>query len=138
MTLFYLDASALVKMVREEPESGALDCFVDDADIVTSEIAIVELMRAARRAAAVEPRLPGDLLAAQAAELLESIGLLGLGRDILIQAARLEEPFLRALDAVHISSALTLPELDAFVTYDERQSAAARMSGLRTISPGWA
>jgi hypothetical protein len=28
-----------------------------------------------------------------------------------------------------------LSPLDAFVTYDERQSAAARLSGLRTVTP---
>jgi hypothetical protein len=29
-----------------------------------------------------------------------------------------------------------LAPLDGFVTYDERQAAAARLAGLRTMSPG--
>ena len=135
MTLLYLDASALVKLVRDEPESDALDRYLDGADIISSEIAIVELMRAARRAPLVDPRLDGELLAQGSAELLESVALLPVEHDVLLRAAGLEEPFLRALDAIHIASALVLDELDAFVSYDERQSAAARIAGLRTTAP---
>jgi predicted nucleic acid-binding protein len=135
VTLLYLDASALVKLAREEPHSEALDRFVGAAGIVSCEIAIVELMRAARRAPAIDPRLDAELLRRACAELLESIALVPLDRDVILRAAGLDEPHLRALDALHIASALTLGELDAFVTYDERQSAAARIAGLRTISP---
>jgi len=135
VTLLYLDASALVKLVRDEPESDALDRYLDGADIISSEIAIVELMRAARRAPLVDPRLDGELLAQGSAELLESVALLPVEHDVLLRAAGLEEPFLRALDAIHIASALVLDELDAFVSYDERQSAAARIAGLRTTAP---
>jgi len=34
-----------------------------------------------------------------------------------------------------VTSALALAPLDAFVSYDERQSAAARLAGLRTVAP---
>jgi predicted nucleic acid-binding protein len=43
---------------------------------------------------------------------------------------------LRALDAIHVAAAISAAPLDAFVSYDERQSAAARLAGLRTIAPG--
>jgi hypothetical protein len=33
-------------------------------------------------------------------------------------------------------AAVDLSLLDAFVRYDERQAAAARLAGLRTVSPG--
>jgi hypothetical protein len=36
----------------------------------------------------------------------------------------------------HVASAVDLHPLDAFVTYDERQAAAARLAGLRTMAPG--
>ena len=45
-------------------------------------------------------------------------------------------PALRALDAIHIASAADLAPLDGFVTYDERQAAAARLAGMRTFAPG--
>lgn len=135
MTLLYLDASALAKLVLEEAESEALDRYVEDADLVSSEIAIVELMRAAWRAPLIEPRLEPDLLVRASAELLESVALVPVDREILVAAAALEEPFLRALDAVHVACALALGRLDAFITYDDRQGAAARLAGLRTARP---
>jgi uncharacterized protein len=136
VTLLYLDASALMKLVRHEEGTRELDLFIGDADIVSSELALVEIMRAARRAPAIDPRLGADAIAATAGELLESVALLPLQGDVLVRAANFPEPFLRALDAIHVASALSLTELDAFVTYDERQAAAARMAGLRTIAPG--
>lgn len=43
---------------------------------------------------------------------------------------------LRALDAIHVASALRLGgEVDGFVTYDERQADAARAVGLQVYAP---
>lgn len=135
MALFYADASALVKLVRDEPESEALRAFVDDADLVSCELVLAELPRAVRRAAADDPRLPLEALVARTGELLEAVALLALDRDLLAFAGALAEPALRALDAIHIAAAVDLSPLDAFVSYDERQSAAARLAGLRTVQP---
>lgn len=94
MALFYADASALVKLVRGEPESEALRAFVDDADLVCCELALAELPRAIRRAAADDPRLPLEALIARAGELLEAVALLPLDRDLLAVAGALAEPAL--------------------------------------------
>lgn len=48
----------------------------------------------------------------------------------------LEEPILRALDAIHLAAAIDVSPIDALVSYDERQSAAARLAGLHTVAPG--
>jgi hypothetical protein len=40
------------------------------------------------------------------------------------------------LDAIHLAAATDLSPIDGFVCYDERQSAAARLAGLRTVDPG--
>ena len=136
MALFYLDASALVKLVREEPESSALRAYLDEADLVSSELTLTEVPRAIRRAAAHEPALPADLLIKRTAELLEAVALLPLDRPLLAAAGALAEPALRALDAIHVAAAIDLAPVDAFVSYDERQSAAARLAGLRTAAPG--
>ena len=135
MALFYADTSALVKLVWDEPESEALRAFVDDADLVSCELVLAELPRAIRRAAADDPRLPLEVLVTRASELLEAVALLPLDRDLLAAAGALAEPALRALDAIHIAAAVDLLPLDAFVSYDERQSAAARLAGLRTLQP---
>jgi predicted nucleic acid-binding protein len=136
VALFYADASALVKLVREEPESGALRGFLADADLVASELVVAEVPRAARRAAGRDPSLPLDLLLERAGELLESLALLPVDRALLVAAGALAEPALRALDAIHVAAAIALAPIDAFVSYDERQSAAGRLAGLRTIAPG--
>ncbi|MGH2973473.1 MAG: PIN domain-containing protein [Solirubrobacterales bacterium] len=136
MALFYADASALVKLVRDEPESDALRAFVADADIVSCELVLTEVPRAIRRAAADDKRLILDVLLSRAGELLDAVALLPLDRALLLTAGALAEPRLRALDAIHIAAAIDFGPLDAFLGYDERQAAAARLAGLRTVSPG--
>jgi predicted nucleic acid-binding protein len=136
VALFYADASALVKLVRDEPESDALRAFLTDADLVSSELVLAEVSRAIRRAAALDPRLKLDILIGRASDTIDAIALLPLDRPLLLAAGALAEPALRALDAIHVASAVDLGPLDGFVTYDERQAAAARLAGLRTVSPG--
>jgi len=136
VALHYLDSSALVKLVRDEPESADLRRFLAAADLVSSELVLTEVPRAVRRAAAREPALPVERLIGQAEELLEAVALLPLDRALLAVAGALAEPALRALDAIHLAAAITLAPIDAFVGYDERQNAAARLAGLRTVTPG--
>jgi predicted nucleic acid-binding protein len=134
--LFYVDASALVKLVRAEPETPALRAFLEGADLVACELVLAEVPRAIRRAAADDERLPLGELIARGAEVLDALALLAVDRAVLVAAGALAEPGLRALDAVHVAAAADAGPLDAFVSYDERQSAAARLAGLRTMSPG--
>ena len=136
MPLFYLDASAVVKLVVEEPESDALRSFINGADLISCELILTEVPRAIRRASARDERLPLDLLMARAEQTIDSIALAPLDRGLLLAAGALAEPMLRALDAIHVAAAVDLGPIDAFVSYDERQSAAARLAGVRTMSPG--
>jgi predicted nucleic acid-binding protein len=135
VALFYADASALVKLVRDEPESPALRAFFVDSDLASCELVLTELPRAIRRAAAHDPRLPLEILITRTGELLDALALLPLDRGLLAAAGALAEPALRALDAIHVAAAVDISHLDAFVSYDERQSAAARLAGLRTVQP---
>jgi predicted nucleic acid-binding protein len=136
LAIFYADSSALVKLVRDEPESSALRAFLSHSDLVSCELILVELPRAIRRAVAIDPRLPLEPLIAQAGELVDAVALVPLDRTLLAAAGALAEPALRALDAIHVAAAVELSPLDAFLTYDERQGAAARLAGLRTVLPG--
>jgi predicted nucleic acid-binding protein len=136
MPIFYVDASALVKLVREETESGALRTYLAGADLVSSELILTEVPRAVHRAVANDPALPGDLLLDRAGGLIDTLALRPLDRGLLAGAGALAEPTLRALDAIHVASAVGLDPIEAFVTYDERQAAAARLAGLRTMAPG--
>jgi predicted nucleic acid-binding protein len=135
LALFYADPSALVKLVRAEPESAALRTFLADADLVSCELVLTEVPRAIRRAVARDPHLPLDKLIARAGEILDALALLPLDRGLLAAAGALAEPALRALDAIHVAAAVDVSPVDAFVTFDERQAAAARLAGLRTVRP---
>lgn len=131
MALLYLDSSALVRLVRVEPESNALRTFLEGADLVSCELALAEVPRAIRRSDSAV-----DGLLAVAGEVFDTAALLPLDRALLAAAGAFTEPSLRALDAIHIAAAIDASPIDAFVSYDERQSAAARLAGLRTVAPG--
>lgn len=136
MALVYADSSALVKLVLDEPESSALRSYLGGADVIGSELVLVEVPRAVRRAVARQPRLPLDLLLDRAAEVVDAVALISLERSLLLGAGALAEPALRALDAIHVVAAAAVHPIDAFLTYDERQAAATRLAGLRTVAPG--
>ncbi len=136
MPVFYADSSALVKLVRDEAESAALRAYFEGADLVSSELVLTEVPRAVRRAAAWESEFPLDLLLERASELVDVLALRPLDHALLAGAGALAEPALRALDAIHVASAVDLSPVEAFVTYDERQAAVARLAGLRTAAPG--
>jgi hypothetical protein len=127
--------STLGIRISTRTTSGCKRAFLADADLVSCELVLIELPRAIRRAAAHVPRLPLDALIARAGEPLEALALLPLDHGLLTAAGALAEPALRAprLDPRR-RSRRPLP-LDAFVSYDERQSAAARLAGLRTVQP---
>lgn len=102
MAVFCAGASALIKLVRDESESGALRAYLEGADLLW----------------------------------LDAVALRPHDHALLAGAGALAEPSLRALDAIHVASAIDLEPIEAFVTYDERQAAAARLAGLRTMTPG--
>lgn len=128
---YYLDTSALVKLVVPEPESQALREWIEEVQdvLVTSDLARTELLRAVRRARPEAVRL--------ARMVLDSLTVLRLGTGIFEEAARLDPPGLRSLDALHLAAALTLEDdLLGVVTYDDRLTEATRLLGFLTIAPG--
>jgi predicted nucleic acid-binding protein len=132
LALLYLDSSALVKLVRAEPESAALTAFTKDAELISCELALTELPRAVRRAVPDDP----SRLLEHAGQVLDAVALLPLHRALLLAAGSFTEQALRALDAIHLAAAIAASPIDAFVSYDERQSGAARLAGFRTVAPG--
>ena len=136
MTAFYADASALVKLVRNEAESAPLRSFVGGADLVSSELVLSEVPRAVRRAVAGDASLELGALLDRADRLLGLIGLRPVDEDLLSSAGAISEPALRTLDAIHVATAALISPTTAFITYDKRQAAAARLAGLRTVAPG--
>lgn len=127
--LVYCDSSALVKLVIDEPESGALAAWLATvATMATSRLAVVEVERATRIAN------PGAGVARDTRRVLESCLLVDVTREILREAAGLNSVRVRSLDAIHLATALRL-NADALLCYDERLAAAARARGMGVVAP---
>lgn len=131
MTAAYLDASALVKLMRPEPESEALLAALERWSVrIASEIVAVELGCTARR-------LGGADLLDRAEAITDGLELIPCSAAIRERAAATAfEPPLRALDAIHLATALELGEdLGTFVAYDDRLRRAADAQRLAVDSP---
>jgi predicted nucleic acid-binding protein len=126
----YVDSSALVKLVIEEPESTVLESYLRrDALLATSRIALVEVPRATSLAN------PSEGVREQTTRLLSSCLLVAVSDGVLRGAGTLASREVRTLDAIHLSTALYV-EADELVTYDRRLLAAAEAQGLSAVGPG--
>ena len=126
MSVLYLDASAITKLVIAEDESDALLDAVRGNSLISSRVVVVEVGKAVARAdPTVDPQ-----------PMLAHVAFVEFDADLAQIAAGTGSAALRALDAIHVASALRIGgEISSFVTYDERQAAAARSAGLTVTSP---
>lgn len=142
--MIYLDSSALVKLVRAEDASEALQSWIDqraDTLLVTSALARAEVLRAVRRnnhtdtGALIDPEAFEAELT-QAAEVLDAIAQIAIDDTILHWAGVFPAPMIRTLDAIHLASAAEFdPCAMTFVTYDHRLAAEAQGAGIAVIAP---
>lgn len=142
--MIYLDSSALVKLVRAEDSSKALQSWIGqraDTLLVTSALARAEVLRAVRRNNHTDSGTLIDSSAlkaelAAATDVLDSIAQIALDDVVLDQAGGLASPVIRTLDAIHLASAMEfgLSGLE-FVTYDHRLAAEAAGMGITVIAP---
>jgi predicted nucleic acid-binding protein len=129
MTL-YIDASAFVKRyARHEAHHDECLRTMDDHDLwVTSRITSIEAPRGIARASSSDPAALAeyDADAIDLAYIDIDHGVVAVARAIALDTG------IKTLDAIHIASAKQLPvdELE-FLTYDDRQAAAAESLGLR-------
>jgi uncharacterized protein len=132
----YLDSSAIIKLVVAEPESAALIDTVRGRELVTSEIALAEVARAIRRVVSGRRRNERELVLTKLPAVLETLAYVPLARALLVRAGSFREAYLRTLDAIHLASALAVEtDIDAFVTYDERQAEALNLTGIAGLRP---
>ncbi|MGH9189991.1 MAG: type II toxin-antitoxin system VapC family toxin [Acidimicrobiales bacterium] len=128
MAIWYLDTSAMAKLVRTEHETAALRRWLRGKRWIVSDLHRTELRRAAARV--------GALASARADRLLAESDVIRVTAEVFDDAGRLQPPDLRSLDAVHLAAAMALgPDLAGIVAYDERLAAAAVAAGLRVSSP---
>ena len=138
----YLDTSAIVKLlVRDESGTDVVGDLWEAADAVfTSRIAQPE-----GRAALASARRAGRLTKTELtrakqelARVLAEVAVVELVAPLAEAAGEIAERFeLRALDAVHLASALVVAEEDTVVvTWDQELATAASGAGLGVAPPG--
>jgi uncharacterized protein len=124
----YLDASAAAKLLVAEAESEPLRGYLsqlDEAYLVSSVLLETELRRMAARKGAPQ---------SEVTPILQRIHLIAAPRALFQEAGVLPGSGLRALDALHVATALRVSS-DAVLAYDRRLIQAARACGFPTVSP---
>jgi uncharacterized protein len=126
----YVDASALVKLFKAERETAAFRAALADWPVqVASELIRVEAVCTARR-------LGGRDVLRRAHATLERINLIPLSPEIVELATGAHTPPLRAMDAIHLATALTMREdLGAVFVYDSDLHAAVQAHRLNPLAP---
>ncbi len=130
MKAAYLDASALVKLFKPEPETNAIRDALHDWPVqVSSELIRVESVCTARR-------IGGRDVLERALAVLERIDLVPISPEILELATGAFSPRLRAMDAIHLATVLSMKEdVGTVFVYDGDLHAAALVNGLSAAAP---
>jgi predicted nucleic acid-binding protein len=129
VTISYLDTSAAMKLVLDEPQSDALTAELagrDDRRLVSSWLLHTEMHCAAGRH-------PEDVDLEAVGAVLDSVSLINVTRGDLL-AAGTHAP-LRSNDAIHLAVALRVG-VDEIITYDGELAGLAATAGLPVLSPG--
>ncbi|PZR51651.1 VapC toxin family PIN domain ribonuclease [Xylanimonas oleitrophica] len=140
MAIVYFDASALVKLCLPEPGSALASALFNRADLaVTSRIADVEVraaLAAGERAGLLDAAGHADAVAAWE-RLWPAMHVVEMGDQVVRAAADLvaSSPVpLRAGDAMHVASALTVAHPETVVAaWDEHVAGAARARALTVL-----
>ncbi|MCZ6663380.1 MAG: type II toxin-antitoxin system VapC family toxin [Actinobacteria bacterium] len=126
---WYIDSSAIVKLIVREPESAALRRFLKRRQtLVASALTQTEVSRAV---------LPlGEPFLRRASDVLDRIELVRVNRQVLRDAAVLEPVTLSSLDAIHLATAALFADtLGGLITYDGRMMEAAGSYGWSVKAP---
>lgn len=126
---WYLDSSAIVKLIKAERETKALLKQLP-ASITTSQLSRVEVIRTINFNCA-------ELLE-DAYDVLSDIPMVPVDHSVLLAAENLPAFIkLRALDSIHMATALLLKsEIEGVISYDKEMVIAADALGFKTLSPG--
>lgn len=133
--MIYFDSSAVLKFVKPERETQALRTWrverSPDVELVTSQLAALEISRTLLRAGLERDRVPYVV-----GQALRGLYLVDVTSTVLARARSYGVRRLGSLDAIHLATADPfLPELTALVTYDVELAAAASEFGITVVAP---
>jgi predicted nucleic acid-binding protein len=133
--LIYLDACVLLKFIKPEKETDALRAWrqglPDDMELLTSELARLEITRALLRGGIDHTRVPYYV-----SQAIRDTFLVDLTSTVLARAMSYRIPRLGSLDAIHLATADSFRgELTGFVTYDQELAQAANDLGFEVTAP---
>jgi len=126
--IIYVDTSAALKLVVEEPESGPTADFLSLAQQRGDRLVASMLLHTELHCAANRRGLPPELVNS----VLDAINLVDLTRSDLLYAAALPGG-LRSADAIHLAAAIRL-ETQTMVAFDKELVRAAIQAGLKTVA----
>lgn len=126
---WYIDSSAILKLLISEKESIALVAFLD-APVKTSVISRVEVIRSLNRIS------PEKIAEGQVA--LSRFEMTPVSSPILMLAENFPVSItLKSLDAIHVATVIFLDKLvEGIITYDKAMIKNAKELGIKVVSPG--
>lgn len=133
--MIYFDPSALLKFVKPEKESSALRRWrrdlQADTELVTSQLASLEISRTLLRAGVAHDRVPYVV-----GQALRGLYLIDVTSTVLARARSYRVRRLGSLDAIHLATADPfVPDMTALVTYDVELASASTELGITVIAP---
>lgn len=129
--IIYLETSAAAKLLFDETGSRELRGFLDETGGSGKVPVASLLLETELRQMAVREMLPQT----EVTRVLERVDLLEPDRALFSEAGRMPGHSHGPLDAIHIVTALR-SDAEVFLSYDQRQAAAAGRAGLIVESPG--
>lgn len=130
--MIYLDATAIMKLIAQAPESAALTAYLrahTDTRWFTCALSRLDVLRATAA-------LPAEATE-HAHRVLAGLDTVAVTDRLLDAAVALTPAPERTTDALHIAAALSAgPRLRTLITYDPDLSRAAADHHINTVHPG--
>lgn len=128
--IHYIDTSAYLKLLIEQPESAALSRHLESGRasghrVVSSVLLETELRRAGHRYGLERETIDTEVA---------KVTLISASDSTFARAGAFPDPLLRSLDALHLATAIECGAV-AIYTYDRRQAEAAVHIGIDVIAP---
>jgi predicted nucleic acid-binding protein len=127
--MWFLDSSAILKLIVDEPESKILRRFIPTSNI-TSRLSRIEVLRNVYR---IDPKK-----VVRAKAKLDGIYYVEINQGVLQNAEDIAMALgTKSLDSIQAGSALFIKDsIDGVISYDKNLNRALTQLGIHSISPG--